>query len=68
MPKHLEVTCPRCHATPGQRCTNYLGKGMAPHRDRKKSSSEAWRQAQLKILRAKMKSVDDTPLFRIAEA
>lgn len=31
----LSVACPQCGAQPGARCTNYKGKGCAPHGARK---------------------------------
>lgn len=30
----LSVTCPKCDAKPGGRCTNYQGKNCAPHSGR----------------------------------
>lgn len=30
----LDLPCPQCHAAPGARCANYLGKHCAPHRSR----------------------------------
>lgn len=30
----LDFECPQCKAAPGEKCKNYRGKGMAPHRER----------------------------------
>ena len=37
----LSVPCPTCHAAPAARCTNYAGKGCAPHAARVKASTPA---------------------------
>lgn len=37
----IHFTCPRCHATPGVRCTNYTGTHCAPHRDRTHANAQA---------------------------
>jgi hypothetical protein len=34
----LSIACPRCKAPKGQGCTNYKGKGQAPHGDRTRTA------------------------------
>lgn len=38
----LRVTCPKCHATPGQRCADDNGKRSDPHLARYSAERDAF--------------------------
>ncbi len=58
--------CPQCHAKPGEKCRNYLGKGCAPHgkrrnmTDTEKHVAQAQRKAEAMNAKAKAEA---GPLF-----